>query len=71
MIAIFIDLIITEWAQGIYPSLEYTNPGLDAYASTYPIGIPERHLSDHPVTVWALMQSKQAPEVVIKYDLTI
>ena len=71
MFANFTDVIITEWAQGIYPSLEYTNPGLDAYASTYPIGIPKRHLSDHPVMVWPLMQSKQPPEVVIKYDLTV
>ena len=51
MLASFINVIITEWAQGIYPSLGYTNPGLDAYASTYSIGIPERHLFDHPVTV--------------------
>ena len=50
-IAIFIDVIITEWAQGIYPSLGYTNPDLDAYVSTYSIGIPDRHLLDYPVTV--------------------
>ena len=51
MLASFIDVIITEWAQSIYLSLGYTNPDLDAYASTYSIGIPERHLYCHPVTV--------------------
>lgn len=62
---------ITEWAQSIFPSRGRTNPGLDTYASTYPIGIPKRHLSYHPVTVWTLMQSKHLPEIAITYDLTV
>ena len=51
MLASSMDVIVTEWAQGIYPSLGYTNPDLDTYASTYSIGIPKRHLLDYHVTV--------------------
>ena len=43
------DVTVTEWDQGIYPSLGYTNPDLDAYASTYPVGIFERHIFNYPV----------------------
>ena len=50
MLASLMDVIVTEWAQSIYPSLGYTNPDLDAYASTYPVGIPERHLLDYPIS---------------------
>jgi len=41
---------VTEWAQSIFPSRGRTNPGLDTYASTHPIGIPELHLSDSPIS---------------------
>ena len=36
MLASLMDVIVTEWAQSIYPSLGYTNPDLDVHASTYP-----------------------------------
>ena len=29
------------------------------------------HLYDHPVTEWWWMQSRQPPEIVIRYDLTV
>ena len=41
---------VTEWAQSIFPSRGTTNPDVDAYASTYPVGIPEQHLLDYPVS---------------------
>ena len=50
MLASLMDVIVTEWAQSIYPTLGYTNPNVSAYASTYPIGIAERHLSNYPVS---------------------
>jgi hypothetical protein len=36
---------LTEWAQSIFPSCGRTNPALNTYASTYPIGIPDKHQS--------------------------
>jgi hypothetical protein len=39
---------ITEWTHSIFPSRGRANPALDAYASTYSIGIPKRHLFSHP-----------------------
>ena len=35
MLASLMDVTVTEWAQGIYPSLGFTNPDLDTRASTY------------------------------------
>jgi hypothetical protein len=43
-LASFVDAIVTEWAQSIYLSREWTNPALGAHASTYSFGIPKRHL---------------------------
>jgi hypothetical protein len=57
--------------QNTYPSHGWTNPDLDAYASTCSFGIPERHLYVHAVTIWWLMQSKLLPVIVIRYDLTV
>jgi hypothetical protein len=51
MLASFVDATVIEWAQSINLSREWTNPALGAHASTYPIGIPKRHLFSHPVTV--------------------
>jgi hypothetical protein len=44
MLASFMDAIVTEWAQSIYPSRGWINPALGAHASTYSIGIPKRQL---------------------------
>jgi hypothetical protein len=43
-LASFIDAIVTEWAQSIYPSRGWTNPTLGAHPSTYSFGISKRHL---------------------------
>jgi hypothetical protein len=43
MLASFVNAIVIEWAQIIYPSREWINPALGAHTSTYPIGIPKRH----------------------------
>jgi hypothetical protein len=44
MLASFVYATVTEWAKSIYPSCGWKNPALGAYASTYPIGTPKRHL---------------------------
>jgi hypothetical protein len=62
---------LTGWAQSIFPSLGRTNPALDAYASTYSIGKPKRHIFSHRILVWRLIQSKLPSEVVIKHDLMV
>ena len=53
---------VTEWAQSFYLSRGIKNPDLDAYASTYPIGIPKLHLFETPRLVVATDAVKAAAE---------
>jgi hypothetical protein len=71
MLESFVDAPVTEWAQSINLSRGWTNFALGAHASTYSIGIPERHLFTHPFTECWLMQSRQSLEIVIRCDLTV
>ena len=63
MLASFVDVISSSGPRGITPSLGWTNPTLDPYASTTTFGIPESLLYDHPVTVWRLMSSKHPSSI--------
>ena len=45
------DVISLTGPSDICSSCGWTNPALDAYASTYSFRKPDRHLYDHPVTV--------------------
>ena len=58
MLASFEDVISSSGPRGITPSLGWTNPTLDPYASTDTFGMPESHLYNNPVTVWRLMSTK-------------
>jgi hypothetical protein len=49
MLASFVDATVTEWAQSINPSHGWTNLALGAHTSTYPIGIPKRHIFSLPI----------------------
>jgi hypothetical protein len=60
MLASFIDASITEWAQSINLSCGWKNPALGAHTSTYPLGIPKRHLFSHPVKVMMVDAIKAA-----------
>jgi hypothetical protein len=62
MLAKFIDATVTEWAQSINLSCGWTNPALCAHASTYPIGIPKRHLFSHPIKDMTVDAIKAASE---------
>jgi hypothetical protein len=58
---------LTEWAQSIFLSCRWTNPTLDAYASTYSIGNPRDTFSVNPVmlmTVDAIKASSRSSDYI-------
>jgi hypothetical protein len=62
MLASFVDATITVWAQSINLSCGWKNPALGAHTSTYPIGIPKRHLFSHQIKDMTVDAIKAASE---------